>query len=63
MPWQPAMPQLPPNIGLIKQMLNIACSAILDEMQGYEAHCQQTAGKLNIILSGEDIQREAKAGF
>lgn len=32
-------------IGLIKQMLNKAGAATLDEMLDYEAHCQQIAGE------------------
>ena len=32
------------SIGLIKQMLNKAGTATLDEMLDYEAHCQQIAG-------------------
>ena len=33
------------TIGLIKQMLNKAGAATLDEMLDYEAHCQQIAGE------------------
>ncbi len=33
------------SIGLIKQMLNKAGAATLDEMLDYEAHCQQIAGE------------------
>ncbi|NVO30680.1 enoyl-CoA hydratase-related protein [Hymenobacter lapidiphilus] len=33
------------SIGLIKQMLNKAATATLDEMLDYEAHCQQIAGE------------------
>ena len=33
------------SIGLLKQMLNKAGAATLDEMLDYEAHCQQIAGE------------------
>ena len=33
------------SIGLLKQMLNTAGAATLDEMLDYEAHCQQIAGE------------------
>ena len=39
-------------IGLIKQMLNKAGAATLDEMLDYEAHCQQIAGESEDYAEG-----------
>ncbi len=40
------------SIGLIKQMLNKAGTATLDEMLDYEAHCQQIAGESEDYFEG-----------
>ena len=40
------------SIGLIKQMLNKAGAATLDEMLDYEAHCQQIAGESDDYREG-----------
>ena len=40
------------SIGLIKQMLNKAGAATLDEMLDYEAHCQQIAGETTDYREG-----------
>ncbi|MCC3153738.1 enoyl-CoA hydratase-related protein [Hymenobacter sp. BT770] len=40
------------SIGLIKQMLNKAGAATLDEMLDYEAHCQQVAGESEDYFEG-----------
>ena len=40
------------SIGLLKQMLNKAGAATLDEMLDYEAHCQQIAGESEDYFEG-----------
>ena len=40
------------SIGLIKQMLNKAGAATLDEMLDYEAYCQQIAGESDDYIEG-----------
>ena len=48
------------SIGLIKQMLNKAGTATLDEMLDYEAHCQQIAGESDDYKEGVTAFREKR---
>lgn len=48
------------SIGLIKQMLNKAGTATLDEMLDYEAHCQQIAGESEDYQEGVAAFREKR---